>query len=192
MRIVGGRLGGRRFAGPSGSGTRPTSERVREALASALVARGAVEGAHVLDLFAGTGALGFEMLSRGAARLVAVDASRRVVRALERSASELGVSDDVRAVALDLLGDPAAVAARLGEIGGGEPFSLVMADPPYAEVADVPDLLRALRAADVLTTDALFVLEHATRAAPELGPGLASIKQYQYGDTSIQLLESPP
>ena len=76
MRIVGGSLGGRRFSGPPGDATRPTSERVREAIASALDARGWIEGAVVLDLFAGTGALAFEALSRGADRAFLVERSR--------------------------------------------------------------------------------------------------------------------
>ena len=86
MRIVGGRLSGRRFGAPGGRGTRPTSDRAREALGSALESRGAFDDAHVLDLFAGTGALGFEALSRGASDAVMVDCDPRVVRQIKQSA----------------------------------------------------------------------------------------------------------
>src|SRR5690242_16026950 len=89
MRIVGGTLRGRRLESPRGAGTRPTSERVREALASALDARGALQGAVVLDVFAGTGALGLEALSRGADTLVAIDADRAALACIRRNVAAL-------------------------------------------------------------------------------------------------------
>src|SRR5689334_16347957 len=91
VRIVGGRLGGRRIAPPPGNVTRPTSERVREALTSALSARGAIEGARVVDLFAGTGALGFEMLSRGASQVLFVERDARVAEHIRSAAEGLDV-----------------------------------------------------------------------------------------------------
>ena len=195
MRIVGGALGGRRFAGPSGKGTRPTSERVREALASALEARGLLRGARVLDLFAGTGALAFEALSRGATRALLVDVDRRLVRDLEASAHELGLHDRVRAVALDLGGAPATVAEKLSRFG--DAFDLVFADPPYTDIDRVPPLLDALLARNMITADTVVVLEHATRQPPRSLGRLASFADYQYGDTSIvlarpALLGDPP
>src|SRR4051812_1990207 len=95
MRIVGGRLGGRRIAPPPGNVTRPTSGRVREALASALDARGAIVGRNVLDLYAGTGALGFEMLSRGAEHVVFVERDAKVAEHIRRAARELDVTASV-------------------------------------------------------------------------------------------------
>ena len=113
MRIIGGRLSGRRFGALSGRGTRPTSDRVREALASALQARDAFDGACVLDLFAGTGALSFEALSRGASHAVLVDRDSRTVRQITQSAKELGLGEKVHAVRLDLLSDPASAVSKL-------------------------------------------------------------------------------
>ena len=133
MRIVGGSLGGRRFSGPPGDGTRPTSERAREAIASALDARGWLEDAVVLDLFAGTGALAFEALSRGAARAFLVEKSRVVARAIEKSARELGLSDRATVIQADLL----AGRGQSRWLASIEPASLVFFDPPYAEIAAV-------------------------------------------------------
>ncbi len=120
MRIVGGRFSGRRFGAPSGKGTRPTSDRVREALGSALQSRHAFDGAHVLDLFAGTGALSFEALSRGAAEALLIDRDLQAIQEIQRSAHALGVEDQARALKIDLGGNPA-----LGLFPGGH--GLIMA-----------------------------------------------------------------
>ena len=92
MRVIGGQLAGRRFGAPSGRGTRPTSDRVREALSSALESRGAFGDAVVLDLFAGTGALSFEALSRGAASAVLVDRDSRAIRELHEAEAQGGIA----------------------------------------------------------------------------------------------------
>jgi 16S rRNA (guanine966-N2)-methyltransferase len=183
LRIVGGRLSGRRFAGPKDTDARPTAERVREALGSILEARGAIEGATVLDLYAGTGALGFEMLSRGAASAVLVD-RRSSTRAIRQNADTLGL--DVRVIELDLT-RRAEVRKRLGELG---PFSLVLADPPYRDAASAATLLAALARDGVFSAGAFVVLEHAARDAPfdeaEAGQaGLAIAGRYRYGDTAL-------
>lgn len=185
MKIVGGELGGRRFAGPSGSATRPTSERVREALASALEARGAIRGARVLDLYAGTGALGFEALSRGAERALLIDRDKRVVAALSKSAKELGIEGRVKAVGLDLQRDPEKVAKKLVELGDG--FDLVFADPPYADIDEVPPLIDALIDSGLIGEDCFVVIEHAKRQPPKSLGRLASLTDYKYGDTAIVL-----
>ncbi|MFW5921190.1 MAG: RsmD family RNA methyltransferase [Polyangiales bacterium] len=184
--MVGGELRGRRFRGPVTRGTRATSDRVREALASALDARDAFAGARVLDLFAGTGALTFEALSRGARHAVAVERDRRAATSIRRSAAELGLRDRVRVLGLDLRRDPREIAARLGREGG--PYDLVLADPPYDEVECVAPLIRALAAAAGLAPDALVAIEHASRQAPEDLRGLASVARYEYGDTAVWLL----
>jgi 16S rRNA (guanine966-N2)-methyltransferase len=187
MRIVGGTLSGRRFAGPKTGGVRPTAERVREAVASALEARDAIDGARVLDLFAGTGALAFEALSRGAREAVLVDRDRRVLRALTDSAGELGLRDRVRVQSADLLGQPTRVAALLH---GAGPFTLVFADPPYAEVGKVPALMDALVTGGVLAPGALVVLERPSRGARPTW-GLASVAHYRYGDTAVDVGRVP-
>ncbi|RZO54705.1 MAG: 16S rRNA (guanine(966)-N(2))-methyltransferase RsmD [Sandaracinaceae bacterium] len=181
MRIVGGSLGGRRFSGPPGDGTRPTSERAREAIASALDARGWLEDAIVLDLFAGTGALAFEALSRGAARAFLVEKSRVVAKAIEKSARELGLSDRATVIQADLL----AGRGQSRWLASIEPASLVFFDPPYAEIAAVEALLSTLAAEDKLRPGAAVVIEHARRAPPTLPPGFGEVRSYRYGDTAV-------
>lgn len=189
MRIVGGALSGRRFTGPPGDVTRPTSERVREAIASALDARGAFATDVVLDLFAGTGALAFEALSRGAKRALLVERDRRVARAIEKSAAELGLADRVRVAVVDLSRAAPAVE-RIAAADGG-PFGLVFADPPYDEIDSVRPLLSALAAKGALGEGAWVVIEHAAKRPPsfvtgaETLVGLDSVSTYRYGDTAV-------
>jgi 16S rRNA (guanine966-N2)-methyltransferase len=185
MRIIGGRLSGRRFDAPAGRDTRPTSDRVREALASALESRGAFDGARVLDLFAGSGALSFEALSRGAATAVMVDRDPRVIRQLRRSASELDLAAKVDAVRLDLLDEPSSVVRRIPEAVGG--FDLVFADAPYAMTDAVRGLLEELAAQKRIAPQAWVVVEHAAARAWVWPNGLASEAEYRYGQTRISL-----
>ena len=185
MRVIGGKLSGRRFGAPGGRGTRPTSDRVREALASALEARGAFEGASVLDLFAGTGALSFEALSRGAAVAVAVDRDPRVLRELDRSAAELGIDSVVRTARMDLLGDPRVAVRKLPVVEGG--FTLVFADAPYSEIEAVPALLRQLISQERLSADAWIVVERPATYDWAWPNGLAHEADYRYGQTGISL-----
>jgi len=185
MRIIGGRLSGRRFGAPSGRGTRPTSDRVREALASALESRGAFDGARVLDLFAGTGALSFEALSRGAAGAVVVDRDPRTIRQITQSATELGLGPEVRPVRVDLLGDPASAVAKLPATDEG--FSLVFVDAPYSEIDSVRPLLDALVASERLTPGAWVVIEYPAACGWSWPNGLAPDADYRYGQTGISL-----
>ncbi len=185
MRIVGGRLSGRRFGAPRGEETRPTSDRVREALGSALQSRHAFDGAHVLDLFAGTGALSFEALSRGAAGAVLIDGDARAIREITRSARTLGVEDQARALKIDLGGNPAAVVSKVPAPQAG--FDLVFADAPYAEIESVPPLLEAFVAANKLAPGALVVVEHPASHAWAWTKGLASEADYRYGQTRVSL-----
>ena len=185
MRIIAGKLAGRRFGVPRGRGTRPTSDRVREALASALESRGALEGAIILDLFAGTGALSFEALSRGASSAVAADKNPRAVRELAQSAKELGLGSVVRAVRVDLLGSPASVVRKLPSADGG--YTLVFADAPYSETELVPSLLEALVVAGRLAPGAWLVVEHAATQPWRWPNGLAPDAEYRYGRTGISL-----
>ena len=192
MRIIAGYLGGRRLHAKVASGTRPTSDRVREALGSLLDARGAFDGAHVLDLFAGTGAFGLEALSRGAAHVLALDSAASALRCIEQNVRELGVADQVTRRKLDLLARPARVVDALGALGCG-PFSLVFADPPYRDVAQCAPLFEALAQSPWVTPDALFVVEHARGegAGLPLPAGLTEVGRYVYGDSAITLLARP-
>ena len=189
MRIVGGALRGRRLESPRGADTRPTSERVREALASALDARAAVADARVLDLFAGTGALGLEALSRGARALVAVDSDRHALACIRRNVTALELDSRAHVLALDLNAKRGALLRAL-ERTGVAPFTLVFADPPYALAAQAAELLAELLAAQLLAGPAVIAFEHARRAPPPLPAGFAALAGYDYGDTSVQLWET--
>jgi 16S rRNA (guanine966-N2)-methyltransferase len=177
VRVIAGQLGGRRLVAPRGLATRPTTDRVREALFSALAG---VEGAAVLDLYAGTGALGIEALSRGAASAVFVESARPALAALRANLDALGLTGVTRIVA-----EPVARAVpRLASTSG--PFDLVFADPPYDDVDAALDALEAL--APALAPGARVVLEHATRRPPRPGTALATLRTRTYGDTAIAFL----
>ena len=185
MRVIGGALSGRRFGAPSGRGTRPTSDRVREALGSSLESRGAFVGAAVLDLFAGTGALSFEALSRGAALAVAVDREPRAIREVQRSAIELGLRERLTTIRLELLGNPAAAVRKLPEVPGG--FNLVFCDAPYDNIESVPALLVELIRQRRLAPKAWVVVERPARHVWIWPNTLAPDADYRYGQTGISL-----
>jgi 16S rRNA (guanine(966)-N(2))-methyltransferase RsmD len=174
MRVVAGLYGGRRLVSPSGSATRPTSDRVREALFSILGP--GVEGARVLDLFAGSGALGIEALSRGAATAVFVDSSERAVAAIRTNLEALGIDADVRRMdARAALRTPSAPL---------DPYDLVFLDPPYRRAAELGrELSEALPA--VLAAGARVVSESDRRAPLELA--FAITDERRYGDTIIRI-----
>jgi 16S rRNA (guanine966-N2)-methyltransferase len=182
MRIVGGTLGGRRLRAPKGVATRPTSERTREGIASALSSRDVIAGARVLDLYAGSGALGFEMLSRGAAHVLFVERDPQVARLLRESAAELGVGDRVEVLCDD-------VTRPRGQRGilARAPFSLVLADPPYRDAQAAVDAIAGLCAQHLLASDACLLLEHGAKGPPVLPTQFAAISTYRYGDTSVVL-----
>jgi 16S rRNA (guanine966-N2)-methyltransferase len=159
---------------------RPTPGRVRESLFAILTER--LEGARVLDLFAGTGAIGFEAASRGAARVVSVEAQRETAHAIEEAAKNLGVDDVVSVFA-----GPAERA--LYRLEG--PFDIVYLDPPYADPVPL-QLLRLLRERELLAPDALVVYEHAAkRILPEI-PGYRSVREEVYGDVALAFLSRVP
>jgi 16S rRNA (guanine(966)-N(2))-methyltransferase RsmD len=173
VRIIGGLLGGRRLRAPRGAATRPTADRVRQAIFNIL---GAVDGARVLDLFAGTGALAHEALSRGAAAAVLVDVAAEAVRCARDNAAELGHAGRVRIVR-------GAVGPSLARLAG--PFELVFLDPPYADAAAVA--VPALAALPpLLAPGARVVVEHDRRSAPpdEVG-ALALEDRRRYGDIEV-------
>jgi 16S rRNA (guanine966-N2)-methyltransferase len=184
VRIVGGNLGGRVLRAPPGAATRPTSEKVREAVFDILRgSRVVLEGAHVLDLFAGSGALGIEALSRGAAHATFVDSARSALTAIRGNLRALGVADRATVVA----GDAVVSAARHAPAA---PWRLVFVDPPYRS-----DLaIRAVTAlpADRLAADAVVVIEHDRHNAPPDQVGsLLRTDQRRYGDTLISFFAAP-
>jgi 16S rRNA (guanine966-N2)-methyltransferase len=171
MRIVAGEFGGRRLHAPRGRATRPTSDRVREALFAIL---GEVRGARVLDLFAGSGALGIEALSRGAESAVFVESDHAAAAAIRRN--------------LDAIGAARAEVRRhdaLRFLGSGEgPFDLVFVDPPYDSAPRLAEPLSTGLPA-VLTQDALIVTESSKRTPLELSFPL--LRERTYGDTRIAI-----
>lgn len=178
-RIVAGSAGGRRLRVPA-QGTRPTSERVREALFNALDAAGELAGARVLDLYAGSGALGLEALSRGAADALFVEADRRAADVLRAN---------VRAVGLGGTVVQATVAVTLaGQVP--KPFDLVLADPPYdVGGRELHDML-VLLAGTWLAPGALIVLERAKRDGDVDWPdGYRPLRTRTYGDTALHSAE---
>jgi 16S rRNA (guanine966-N2)-methyltransferase len=181
VRVIAGKYGGRRLRAPRGRATRPTAERVREAVFSAL---GDVEGAAVLDLYAGTGALAIEALSRGAAQAVLVERDPRALTALRANLDGLGVGADAAAVRR-----ADAPAALRNAREGGETYDLVFVDPPYRHAEAVG---RELQAAlpPVLAPGARVVWEYDRRTAPPALPLEAEWRR-RYGDTEITLYRAP-
>lgn len=175
-RIVAGTAGGRTLQVP-GAGTRPTSDRVREALFSRLEHQGIVVGANVLDLYAGSGAVGLEAASRGAERVTLVESSKDAVEVCRRNATNLGLDDHVTVVG--------AKAERFVQSISPEPWDLVLLDPPY----DLDDgELAAVLSGVVpsLAPSAVVVVERSARSAePQWPVGLVALGDRTYGDTAV-------
>ncbi len=178
-RIVAGEAGGRRLVVPAGEAIRPTSDRVKESVFSAL-GPGRLVGARVLDLYAGSGALGLEALSRGAAEALFIDRDQAAAQAIRANIEMLGF--DGRAV---LRQTP--VTSLLGGPRPGDPFDLALLDPPYdTPAADVEAVLRQLVEGAWLTPDATVVVERAANSAPLVWPaGWGSTWERCYGDTLV-------
>jgi 16S rRNA (guanine(966)-N(2))-methyltransferase RsmD len=181
MRIVAGQARGRKLVAPSGRDVRPTADRVREALFSALGT--AVEGARVLDLFAGSGALGLEALSRGAASALFVDSSGRALEAVRRNLDATGFAERARVIR----GDALRVLSRLRRDGAR--FDLVFLDPPYASELRSSALDR-LAEPGLLDRSARVVIEQrADQPVPAIA-GLRIIASKRYGGTALTLMEA--
>jgi 16S rRNA (guanine966-N2)-methyltransferase len=186
-RIVAGTAGGRRLRTSPGSATRPTSERVREGMFSSVHSiLGSLAGLRVLDVFAGSGALGLEALSRGAGHATFVEASRAAADQIRRNAAELALpAADVMATKAELL-----MARR--PVGG--PFDLVLADPPYdLQNPVIEQLLGKLLNNGWLSRECLVVLERSSRQAePHWPAGLRCIRNRSYGQTVLWYVARTP
>ena len=179
MRIIAGELRGRRLIAPSGMETRPTADRVRETLFSMLASRlGSFEDLRVADLFAGSGALGFEALSRGAAEVTFVESARNAVDAIKANASGLGVVDRVLVHGGSALALPKA-----------EPFDLVLADPPYAPGSGSA-VVNAVLEAGWLAPGGWFAVETARNDRVAAG-SLAIDTERDVGRARLTLLRRP-
>ena len=188
MRVISGEWRGRRLIEPEGRGTtRPTTDRVREAMVSMLAS--AVdfefEGLRVLDAFGGTGALGIELLSRGAAHATFYDQDRRAAALISKNLSALKAAPTRWQV---LCRDVMAEASR-GRVSGG-PFDIVLLDPPYAYGAEpVKRLLQDLAGRGMLSAGALALCEHAAADAGPRPEGFRVLREKRYGITACDLLE---
>ena len=178
MRITGGRFGGRILKTPAGRAIRPSADRLREALFNTLVHRpdSSLEGADVIDLFAGTGALGFEALSRGAASVLFVDNGVEARALLHANVEVLGVAGVTRIFRRD--------ATRLGQAPEPGRFRLAFLDPPYGEEL-APAALRALRDGAWLSPGALAIVEESADVALAPPEGFTFNERRVYGDTQI-------
>ena len=176
MRIIAGQWRGRVIEAPPGPGTRPTADRARETLFSMLTSRlGSFEGLRVADLFAGSGALGFEALSRGAAHATFVETDPKAIAALRRNAANLGAVDRVQISARSALALPAS-----------EPFDLIFADPPYASGSGSA-AAAAVMTADWLAPTGWLAIETARRDAV-LCEGLDVAAEREVGAARLTLL----
>ena len=182
MRIVGGRLKGRALKGPSGEGLRPTSDRLREALFNVLVhAYGdCVDGARVIDLFAGTGALALESLSRGAKTALLVDDSAQSRALVRENVEALGLGGQTRLLRRD--------ATKLGAMPPGEPYTVVFLDPPYGKGLGEQALV-SLRDGGWLSPDVLLLLEESAEAQIILPEGFELIEERVYSVAKVLFLK---
>jgi 16S rRNA (guanine966-N2)-methyltransferase len=184
MRIIGGEFRGRRLTAPRGHGTRPTPDRVREALFQILADR--VPGARVLELFGGTGSLGLEALSRGAAAAVFTETAREALDCLRRNVESLCIADRVTIHRQSAFRLPALTE---------DPFDLVFLDPPFRmfEVAADRRRLEDLVAALPLSPDACVVVEHRVGSLADFRPeNLRHLETRRWGSTGMALYASPP
>lgn len=172
MRVIAGRLKGRRLKAPKWDGLRPTSDRLRETLFNILAPR--IAGARVVDGFAGTGAVGIEAISRGAAEVTFIEQDRRAVALIEENLRACGVEGGYTIHR----GDAAAVLAGLGPSS----FDLILLDPPY-DVSSTSAVLEA--SARALASGGLIVLEHATRREPGAAATLTAVRRVKSGDSTL-------
>ncbi|MFG2529899.1 16S rRNA (guanine(966)-N(2))-methyltransferase RsmD [Streptomyces sp. NPDC048516] len=179
-RVIAGTAGGRRLAVPPGNGTRPTSDRAREGMFSTWESLdGPLGGARVLDLYGGSGAVGLEALSRGAAHVLLVEADARAVRTIR---------DNVRAVGLPGVEVRAGKAEQTAAAPPpGEPYDIVFLDPPYGVTdAELCEILLTLRGQGWLAEEALVTVERSTRGGTFPWPdGFAAIKARRYGEGTL-------
>ena len=178
MRVVGGRFRGRPLAGPKSDAIRPTSDRLRETIFNVL-AHGygdPVEGARVIDLFAGTGAMGIEALSRGAAFCLFVDEGAQARGLIRENVEALGLGGATRLFRRD--------ATRMGAAGQNPPASLVFCDPPYGKDL-APRALKSCADGGWLSPGALVVVEEAQGSSVALPFGFEEVERRDYGETTV-------
>jgi 16S rRNA (guanine966-N2)-methyltransferase len=183
MRVVGGRLRGRSLASPKTNIIRPTADRLRETLFNILVHAydDPIAGARVLDLFAGTGALGIEAVSRGAAFVLFVDDGAEARALLRENVATLGLGGTSKVFRRD--------ATKLGPAHPIEPFSLIFLDPPYGKGFAEKSLASA-QSGGWLTADALIVVEEAAKSVFAVPEGFTELERRRYDDTEFVILRA--
>lgn len=177
MRVISGRYGGRKLQTPIGSQVRPTSDRVKESIFNILTGR--LENAIVMDMFAGTGNLGIEALSRGAQKTVFIEQSQNSQRTIRSNLASLGIAPEIYQL---IAGDAFKVVARLR--GTPERFDLVFVDPPY-DKGLAEKALSALAEADIVKQGGLVIVETASRETAPQSSYFELLRQSVYGDTSV-------
>ncbi len=179
MRVIAGEQKGRQLIGPPRRGLRPTPNRVREALFSILGPR--LEGARVADLYAGTGAVGIEALSRGAGHVAFVESDPQALRLVRANLAQCGLADLAVVYPMPVANFLQREAPSCG------PYDIIFADPPYRDDAGT-ELLPSLTSGEALAPMSLFILEHGSKAAvPTQVGGLCRRRQYRYGDTTLSV-----
>ena len=189
-RIIAGSAGGTRLEVP-GQGTRPTSDRVRESLFGALESMDAIAGARVLDLYAGSGALGLEALSRGARSAVLVERGRSAAAVIRRNVAVVGKAFAASGAPASAIVQESPVHGYLRHAAG--PFDLVFTDPPY-DLSDTEMTADLVALAPLLSAHAVVVIERAKRSSPPdlAAAGLALIREKAYGDSALWWAEPAP
>jgi 16S rRNA (guanine(966)-N(2))-methyltransferase RsmD len=173
VRVIAGEFKGRRLKTPKWDGVRPTSDKLRETLFNIVAPR--IVGARVLDGYAGTGALGLEALSRGASHVTFVEKDRRAAALIEENAQVCGVKGGYTIANGDFLAPHVRIAGS---------FDLILLDPPY-DIGDVHSVLD--RAAGLLASDGVLVLERATRVEPDVPSTLARVRDVKSGDSTLTM-----
>lgn len=176
VRIIAGEMRGRTLYAPSGMDTRPTQDKVRESLFNIL--RYDVQDARVLDLFAGSGALSLEAISRGAQSAVAVDMSRAAIECIRRNVQSARAEDRVRILPMDY-------RRAMDQLAGkGAQFDLVFLDPPY-RMENTGEMAQKLYEKGLLAPECLIVIEHAKEVTPVLAPPFEAVDERSYGQTKM-------
>lgn len=187
MRIIAGAHKGTRLASPSGANTRPTSDRVKESLFSMLDGYGVLQAANVLDLYAGSGGLGFEAMSRGAAQVDFVDSSLAAIRTLQTNADKLGLDHSAEVHAGDVLHFLAGLPGP--EHPESRIFDLVFMDPPYPMGEDAVTQILGRLAAH-LDLESIVVVERASRSPePTMPDGMEIFRAKTFGETAIHFVQ---
>lgn len=185
MRVIAGTHRGRRLYGPRKLALRPTSDLVREALFSILGHR--LTNSRFLDLYAGTGAVGIEAVSRGAEHVTSVESNRDAMKLLRQNLELCHIGDEIA-----VLGQTVRQFLNHPDQWNG-PYDIVFADPPYAEASALPSLLAESRTDDLFALDSWLVVEHAVKTSFPMSLGCTKfLRRYRYGDTALSLYFRPP